>query len=65
MQRRNQNYGELRKPLDPTVFIHDLRSEMTTALQELNTAATAMQTANPCITARICHLHMHAIGCWG
>jgi len=37
-QRRGQNYGELRKPLDPAVFIHDLRSEMTAALDELNTA---------------------------
>ena len=37
-QRRGENYGGLRKPLDPTVFIHDLRSEMTAALDELNTA---------------------------
>src|SRR5680860_952024 len=37
-QRRDENYGELRKPLDPSVFIHDLRSEMTSALDDLNTA---------------------------
>jgi len=35
-QRRGQNYGELRKPLDPAMFIHDLRTEMTAALGELN-----------------------------
>jgi hypothetical protein len=34
-QRRPQNYSELRKPLDPTVFINDLRTEMTAALDEL------------------------------
>ena len=37
-QRRSENYGELRKSLDPSVFISDLRSEMTAALDDLNTA---------------------------
>lgn len=37
-QRRRENYGELRKPLDPSVFVGDLRSEMTAALDELDTA---------------------------
>ena len=37
-QRRSENYGELCKPLDPAVFIHDLRSEMTATLDALNTA---------------------------
>jgi TnpA family transposase len=36
--RRNENYRELRKPLDPAVFIGELREEMTAALEELNTA---------------------------
>lgn len=35
-ERRSENYRELRKPLDPTVFIDDLREEMTAALGELN-----------------------------
>jgi len=42
-QRRAQNYGELRKPLDPAVFIHDLRAEMTAALDELNTAVPSLE----------------------
>jgi len=42
-QRRGQNYGELRKPLDPAMFIHDLRSEMTAALGELNTAVPGLE----------------------
>ncbi|PZS39858.1 MAG: Tn3 family transposase, partial [Pseudonocardiales bacterium] len=42
-QRRGQNYGELRKPLDPAVFIHDLRTEMTAALDELNTAVPTLE----------------------
>lgn len=42
-QRRGQNYGELRKPLDPAVFIHDLRSEMTAALDELDTAVPSLE----------------------
>ena len=33
-QRRSENYGEQRKPLDPSVFISDLRSEMTAALDD-------------------------------
>lgn len=37
-QRRSENYGELRKPLDPSVFIEDLCSKMTGALDDLNTA---------------------------
>jgi len=37
-QRRRENYGELRKPLDPSVFIGDLRGEMTAALDELDNA---------------------------
>lgn len=35
-ERRGENYGELRKPLDPAVFIHELRSEMITELEQLN-----------------------------
>lgn len=37
-QRRQENYRELRKPLDPTVFIDELRAEMVTALEDLDTA---------------------------
>lgn len=37
-QRRTENYQELRKPLDPAVFIDDLRTEMVAALGELETA---------------------------
>ncbi|MDQ2845850.1 MAG: hypothetical protein M3Y77_05770 [Actinomycetota bacterium] len=42
-QRRGQNYGELRKPLDPAVFIHDLRAEMAAALDGLNSAVTSLE----------------------
>jgi len=41
-ERRGENYGELRKPLDPAVFIHDLRNEMTAALEELNRAVPGL-----------------------
>jgi hypothetical protein len=41
-QRRSENYRELRKPLDPTVFIADLRQEMTDALTALNTAVPSL-----------------------
>ncbi|MGH3518504.1 MAG: Tn3 family transposase [Haloechinothrix sp.] len=37
-ERRADNYRELRKPLDPTVFIDDLRAEMAAALGELDAA---------------------------
>lgn len=37
-QHREHNYRELRKPLDPSVFIDQLRTEMMTALDELDTA---------------------------
>jgi TnpA family transposase len=37
-ERRAENYRELRKPLDPTVFIDSLREEMTAALGELDAA---------------------------
>lgn len=37
-QRREENYQELRKPLDPGVFIEQMRAEMTTALGELESA---------------------------
>lgn len=37
-QRLEQNYRELRKPLDPTVFIDQLRTEMATALDDLDAA---------------------------
>ncbi len=36
--RRAENYRELRKPLDPTLFIDGLREEMTAALEELDAA---------------------------
>lgn len=36
--RRIENHCELRKPLDPTVFIDDLSDEMATALTELHAA---------------------------
>ncbi len=42
-QRRAQNYGELRKPLDPAVFIQDLRAEMAAALDGLNTAVPSLE----------------------
>jgi len=42
-QRRRQNYGELRKPLDPAVFIHGLRTEMIAALGELDTAVPGLE----------------------
>jgi len=35
---RDEKYRELRKPLDPGVFIADLRGEMTAALEQLDTA---------------------------
>lgn len=41
--RRAQNYGELRKPLDPAVFINDLRGEMTAALDELDSAVPELE----------------------
>lgn len=41
-QRRSENYRELRKPLDPTVFIADLRQEMTDAPTTLNTAVPSL-----------------------
>lgn len=41
-QRRRENYRELRKPLDLTVFIADLRQEMTDALTALNTAVPSL-----------------------
>ncbi|MDQ2852208.1 MAG: Tn3 family transposase, partial [Actinomycetota bacterium] len=37
-ERRGENYGELRKPMDPAVFIHELRSEMITELEALDAA---------------------------
>ena len=37
-ERRAENYRELRKPVDPTVFIDSLREEMTAALGELDAA---------------------------
>lgn len=40
--RRVENYRELRKPLDPTTFIDDLRQEMTEALTELNTVLPSL-----------------------
>lgn len=42
-QRRDENYRELRKPLDPTVFIEELRTEMTTALDELEAALPTLE----------------------
>jgi TnpA family transposase len=42
-QRRSENYGELRKPLDPSVFIGDLRSEMTAALDELHASIPELE----------------------
>ena len=36
--RRAENYRELRKPLDPAVFIDELREEMTAELAVLNDA---------------------------
>ncbi|TIH32270.1 Tn3 family transposase [Subtercola vilae] len=41
-QRRSENYRELRKPLDPTVFIDDLRREMTDALTALDSAVPSL-----------------------
>jgi TnpA family transposase len=41
-QRRAENYRELRKPLDPTVFIADLCQEMTDALTALDTAVPSL-----------------------
>jgi hypothetical protein len=40
--RRTENYRELRKPLDPTVFIDDLREEMTAALAQLDTTIPSL-----------------------
>lgn len=40
--RRAENYRELRKPLDPTVFIDSLRNEMAAALGELDAAIPAL-----------------------
>lgn len=37
-QRRQEHYRELRKPLDPSVFIDQLCTEMTTALEQLDDA---------------------------
>ena len=37
-EHRDVNYRELRKPLDPTEFIEELRTEMETELANLNTA---------------------------
>ncbi len=37
-ERREQNYRELRKPLDPAVFVEELREQMSTELAALNTA---------------------------
>jgi hypothetical protein len=34
--RREENYRELRKPLDPQVFVDELRKQMTTELGLLN-----------------------------
>ncbi|BAS11185.1 transposase for transposon Tn1546 [Arthrobacter sp. Hiyo4] len=40
--RRTENYRELRKPLDPTAFIEDLRNEMSAALDDLNEAVPTL-----------------------
>lgn len=40
--RRAENYRELRKPLDPSVFIGDLRSEVVSALAELHTVLPSL-----------------------
>jgi hypothetical protein len=37
-QRRQEHFRELRKPLDPSVFIDQLCTEMTTALEQLDDA---------------------------
>ena len=37
-QRRAENYRELRKPLDPAVFIEELRTEMAAALAQLDSS---------------------------
>jgi len=42
-QRREENYRELRKPLDPSVFIEQMRAEMTTALGELESALPGLE----------------------
>jgi len=44
--RREENYRELRKPLDPDVFIADLRGEMVTALQQLDAALPGLDWLN-------------------
>jgi hypothetical protein len=45
--RRIENYRELRKPLDPAVFIDDLREEMTAALSELDNAIPSSPVTRP------------------
>jgi Domain of unknown function (DUF4158)/Tn3 transposase DDE domain len=40
--RRTENYRELRKPLDPTAFIEDLRNEMSASLDDLNEAVPTL-----------------------
>lgn len=42
-QRREENYRELRKPLDPSVFIEQMRAEMSTALGELESALPGLE----------------------
>ncbi|TCN29270.1 TnpA family transposase [Kribbella orskensis] len=41
-QHRAENYRELRKPLDPTVFIDELRTEMAAALEQLDSSLPTM-----------------------
>lgn len=41
--RRVENYRELRKPLDPTVFIDELRHEMVAALGDLDAALPTLE----------------------
>ncbi|WP_043603445.1 MULTISPECIES: Tn3 family transposase [Protofrankia] len=43
--RRVEHYGELRKPLDPAVFITSLREEMTEALADLDEALPELDWA--------------------
>jgi hypothetical protein len=40
-ERREQNYRELRKPLDPAVFVEELRKQMRTELAALNAGPTS------------------------
>jgi TnpA family transposase len=44
--RREENYRELRKPLDPGVFIANLCADMTAALQQLDTALPGLDWLN-------------------